>query len=295
MVSRRNVRGAPAGLVCPVVTDPPQVVGIASVAHGRYRAGSWRWRRSSGSGGWSRSRPARRSRPAAAAGYEPRGQQRAATLERRPGNHTSCPLHRLSAGPAIVAAMMQLDAPERDVPAGPAVLRLAPGRPAGGGRGPRRRQDHPAVAIDAPGRWSWTRSRSGTGSSAGSAGSPTGCGGRWSTPSTYLRVLVALPSPSGLIVHDTGTCGWRRRLLVGLARRCGRTGHLFLLDVTAEAALEGRRRRTLRRSSFATHWRTRPAPRRASTPTAPPRAGPRSGFFDRPAANRLQRVDIPHR
>jgi predicted kinase len=114
----------------------------------------------------------------------------------------------------------------------------------------------------------------------------------------YLRVLVALPSPSGLIVHDTGTSGWRRRLLVGLARRCGRTSHLLLLDVTAEAALEGQRRRhrTLRRSSFATHWRNWHQLRaELSTPDGPAEGWTSIRLLDRPAANRLQRVDIPHR
>ncbi|HYN17937.1 MAG TPA: AAA family ATPase [Actinomycetes bacterium] len=118
----------------------------------------------------------------------------------------------------------------------------------------------------------------------------------------FLRVLVALPGPSGLIVHDTGTRGWRRRLLVGLARRCGRTGHLLLLDVTAEAALDGqrRRRRTLRRSTFATHWRNW-RQLRAELPGPGDRSGLHAEgwasvrLLDRPAANRLQRVDIPRR
>src|SRR5512133_1143532 len=100
-----------------------------------------------------------------------------------------------------------------------------------------------------------------------------------------LRVLFALPGRRGLIVHDTGTRGWRRRLLVGMARRCGRSGHLLLLDVSAEAALEGqrRRRRAMRRSAFATHWRNwrrlraeLPPPATPTPPVSTPRAGPRS-------------------
>jgi hypothetical protein len=46
-----------------------------------------------------------------------------------------------------------------------------------------------------------------------------------------LRVLAALPGPSGLLVHDTGTRDWRRRLLAGLARRCGRGAHLLLVEI----------------------------------------------------------------
>jgi hypothetical protein len=139
----------------------------------------------------------------------------------------------------------------------------------------------------------------------------------------FLRVLLALPGRRGLIVHDTGTRRWRRRLLIGLARRCGRGGHLLLLDVSAKAALEGqrRRRRALRRSAFATHWQ-RWRELRAELPTPDePEAAPAPGepgatpilteadasstfgaegwasvrLLDRPAANRLRRVDIPRR
>jgi hypothetical protein len=116
-----------------------------------------------------------------------------------------------------------------------------------------------------------------------------------------LRVLVALPGSAGLLVHDTGTRGWRRRLLAGLARACGRSGHLLLLDVTAEAALEGqrRRRRALRRSAFATHWRNW-RQLRAELPAAAPAGLATEGWasvrlLDRPAADRLCRIAIPQR
>jgi hypothetical protein len=124
-----------------------------------------------------------------------------------------------------------------------------------------------------------------------------------------LRVLLALPGRRGLIVHDTGTRGWRRRLLVALARRLGRTAHLLLLDVSAEDALEGqrRRRRAMRRSAFATHWRNW-RHLRAEVPVAdgPGAGGPEpSGLraegwasvrlLDRPAADRLVGVVIPSR
>ena len=121
-----------------------------------------------------------------------------------------------------------------------------------------------------------------------------------------LRVLLALPGRRGLIVHETGTRGWRRRLLVALARRLGRTAHLLLLDVSAEDALEGqrRRRRAMRRSAFATHWHNW-RHLRAEVPT-PDDPGPDSPglraegwasvrLLDRPAADRLARVVIPGR
>jgi AAA domain len=121
-----------------------------------------------------------------------------------------------------------------------------------------------------------------------------------------LRVLLALPGPSGLIVHDPGTRGWRRRLLVGLARGCGRSGHLLLLDVSAETALEGqrRRRRSLRRSAFATHWRNWRRLRAELSGPGDPDADPAGlhaegwasvRLLDRPAAGHLHRVDIPRR
>ena len=205
--------------------------------------------------------------------------------------------------------MMQLDAPGRDVPADPATLRLPPaallvvaGVPGAGKTTLLSRIQAPGSLIldPEPIRARYQRRL-----------------GRvpyrlW-RPLVHaehaLRVLLALPGRSGLIVHDTGTRGWRRRLLVGLARRCGRTGHLLMLDVTADAALEGqrRRRRTLRRSAFATHWRNwRQLRAELPTPSAAP-AGPADPgglhaegwatvrLLDRPAANHLRRVDIPRR
>ena len=199
--------------------------------------------------------------------------------------------------------MMQLDAPERDVLAGPAVLCL------------------PRAALlvvgGVPGAGKTTLlSRVGAPGSLVLDPEPIRARlARWLGPlpyrlwrplvhaEHYLRVLVALPSPSGLIVHDTGTSGWRRRLLVGLARRCGRTGHLLLLDVTAAAALEGqrRRRRSLRRSSFASHWRGWRRLRVAlDEPGAVPSGLAVEGWasvrlMDRPAAALLRRVEIPSR
>jgi AAA domain len=208
--------------------------------------------------------------------------------------------------------MMMLEAPERDVPADPAVLRLPPaallvvaGVPGAGKTTLLSRVDAPGSLVLDPEpirdrylRWL----------------------GRvpyrlWRPlvhAEHFARVLLALPGRTGLIVHDTGTRGWRRRLLAGLARRCGRSGHLLLLDVTAEAALEGqrRRRRALRHSAFATHWRNwrqlraeLPAPE-PSVDLAAFGADPAGlagegwasvRLLDRPAADRLRHVAIPPR
>jgi hypothetical protein len=204
--------------------------------------------------------------------------------------------------------MMKLDASERDAPVGPAgpgVLRLAPaallvvaGVPGAG-------KTTLLSRVDAPGSLVLD---------------PEPIRARWQhllAPLPYrlwrplvhaehgLRVLLALPGRCGLIVHDTGTRGWRRRLLVGLARRCGRAAHLLLLDVSAEAALEGqrRRRRAMPRSAFATHWRNwrrlraeLPAPGDGDDASGLDAEGWASvRLLDRPAADRLARVLIPRR
>jgi predicted kinase len=119
----------------------------------------------------------------------------------------------------------------------------------------------------------------------------------------YLRVLLALPGRAGLIVHETGTRAWRRRLLAAAARRFGRTAHLLLLDVSAETALRGqrRRRRMVRRQAFRGHWRRWQGLRAALTASAGGRAGLAADgwasvcLLDRAAAGRLRRIDIPRR
>jgi predicted kinase len=193
--------------------------------------------------------------------------------------------------------MMQLDAPERDVLAGPAVLRLPRAALLVVGGVPGAGKTTLLSRIDAPGSLVLDPEPIRDRFQRQLGRVPYRLWRPLVHAEHYLRVLVALPSPSGLIVHDTGTSGWRRRLLVGLARRCGRTSHLLLLDVTAEAALEGQRRhRTLRRSSFATHWRNWHQLRaELSTPDGPAEGWTSIRLLDRPAANRLQRVDIPHR
>ena len=194
--------------------------------------------------------------------------------------------------------MMQLDAPERDVPAGPAVLRLPRAALLVVGGVPGAGKTTLLSRIDAPGSLVLDPEPIRDRFQRQLGRVPYRLWRPLVHAEHYLRVLVALPSPSGLIVHDTGTSGWRRRLLVGLARRLGRTSHLLLLDVTAEAALEGQRhrRRTLRRSSFATHWRNWHQLRaELSTADGLAEGWTSTRLLDRSAANRLQRVDIPHR
>jgi predicted kinase len=212
--------------------------------------------------------------------------------------------------------MMKLDAPERDVPAGPAVLRLPPaallvvaGVPGAGKTTLLSRIEAPgALVLDPePIRARYQRL---LGRAPYQAWRPL------VHAEHFLRVLAALPGGAGLIVHDTGTRGWRRRLLAGLAARFGRTSHLLFLDVPAQVALEGQRhrRRTLRRSAFAAHWRNwrelraalaAPGPTGAlDAVTGAMDAGPAGldaegwrsvRLLDRPAADRLRRVDIPRR
>jgi hypothetical protein len=200
--------------------------------------------------------------------------------------------------------MMQLDAPERDAPADPAVLRLPPaallvvaGVPGAGKTTLLSRVDAPGSLVLDP-EPIRARFQRRLGPLPYRLWRPLVHAGHG------LRVLLALPGRRGLIVHETGTRGWRRRLLAALARRFGRTAHLLLLDVSADDALAGqrRRRRAMRRSAFATHWRNWRR-LRAGIPTP---GGPRSDspglraegwasvrLLDRPAADRLVRVVIP--
>ncbi|WP_328750694.1 ATP-binding protein [Streptomyces sp. NBC_00285] len=59
----------------------------------------------------------------------------------------------------------------------------------------------------------------------------------------YAGLRRALRSGEGVVVHDCGTQTWVRGWLAREARRRGGTLHLLLLDVTADAALEGQRER----------------------------------------------------
>jgi hypothetical protein len=215
--------------------------------------------------------------------------------------------------------MMRLEAPERDVPADPAVLRLPPaallvvaGVPGAGKTTLLSRVDAPgSLVLDPePIRFRYQRLLGRV---------PYRLWRPLVHAEHFLRVLLALPGPAGLVVHDTGTRDWRRRLLAGLAGRCGRTAHLLFLDVPAKVALEGqhRRRRALRRSAFATHWQRwrelraalpdagEPVAAGGPGPDAPTAATDPSGLhaegwrsvrvLDRRAADRLRRIDIPRR
>ena len=190
--------------------------------------------------------------------------------------------------------MMQLDAPERDASRDPAVLRLPPAAL--------------LVVAGVPGAGKTTLlSRVDTSGSLVLDPEPIRARlARRLGPLPYrlwrplvhaehvARVLLALPGSSGLIVHDTGTRGWRRRLLAALARRFGRSGHLLLLDVPAETALEGQRerRRALGPAAFAAHWRRL----RDGLPAGLAAEGWASvRVLDRPTADRLDRVEIPAR
>ncbi|GLW31110.1 ATP-binding protein [Actinoplanes regularis] len=73
----------------------------------------------------------------------------------------------------------------------------------------------------------------------------------------YVRLSRALRGAESIVVHESGTRAWARKLITGLAGRAGRRTHLLLLDVEPEEALAGQeaRRRKIRASSFATHCR----------------------------------------
>jgi hypothetical protein len=222
------------------------------------------------------------------------------TLERpKPAPRAFTPAFRRA---GYARAMMQLNEPERDVPADPTVLRLPPaallvvaGVPGAGKTTLLSRIDAPGSLILDPEPFR-ARYRRLLGPVPYRLWRPL------VHTEQFLRVLLALPGPTGLIVHDTGTRAWRRRLLVTLARRRGRTGHLVLLDVTAQAALEGqhRRRRILRRAAFAAHWqRWRELRSELLTPGDPAsllaEGWTSVRLLDRPAANRVRRVVIPRR
>ena len=202
--------------------------------------------------------------------------------------------------------MMQLDAPERDVPRDPAVLRLPPAALL------------VVAGVPGAGKTTWLSRIDAPGSLVLDPEPIRARLARWLGPLPYplwrplvhaehvARVLLALPGGSGLIVHDTGTRGWRRRLLAALARWSGRGGHLLLLDVAAETALEGQRqrRRAVGPAAFAAHWHRWRRLRDALSGPADPvtaGAGPAAEgwasvrLLDRPAADRLGRVEIPAR
>ncbi|GAA2707016.1 AAA family ATPase [Actinoplanes palleronii] len=75
--------------------------------------------------------------------------------------------------------------------------------------------------------------------------------------SHYVRLYRALRGPESIVVHESGTRSWARRLITGAARRADRRTHLLLLDVDPGEALAGQRTRNrkVRPSVFAAHCR----------------------------------------
>jgi predicted kinase len=73
----------------------------------------------------------------------------------------------------------------------------------------------------------------------------------------YVRLFRALRGEESIVVHESGTRPWMRKLIAGAAGRSGRRTHLLLLDVEAAEALAGQeaRRRKVRSAAFAKHYR----------------------------------------
>ena len=73
----------------------------------------------------------------------------------------------------------------------------------------------------------------------------------------YIRLLLALPGRKTIVLHDTATRGWARRLLGIVAKLSRRPAILLWLNVSLAESMDGQRirgrkvsERTLRR-----HWR----------------------------------------
>src|SRR5215218_4513473 len=126
MVRCRKVRGAPAGPVCPVVSGTrPVVVGIApvvgtAVVPDRAVVGAAAAVVGGGPALVEESTSAGPDPPQPVTAAASSSASIAVTLEGRAGNRAPRALSWLSAAAAIVAAMMQLDAPERDASRDPA-------------------------------------------------------------------------------------------------------------------------------------------------------------------------------
>jgi hypothetical protein len=59
----------------------------------------------------------------------------------------------------------------------------------------------------------------------------------------YVRLLLALPGRRTIVLHDTATRGWARRLLGLVARLSRRPALLLWLNVSLEESLDGQRTR----------------------------------------------------
>jgi len=73
----------------------------------------------------------------------------------------------------------------------------------------------------------------------------------------YVRLVLALPGRKTIVLHDTATRGWARRLLGLVARLSGRPALLLWLNVSLEESLDGQRirGRTVPERTVQQHWR----------------------------------------
>lgn len=73
----------------------------------------------------------------------------------------------------------------------------------------------------------------------------------------YVRLVLALPGRKTIILHDTATRGWARRLLSVVARLSRRPAILLWISVTLEESLDGQRvrGRQVPARSVRRHWR----------------------------------------
>ncbi|MFI5959618.1 AAA family ATPase [Cryptosporangium sp. NPDC051539] len=73
----------------------------------------------------------------------------------------------------------------------------------------------------------------------------------------YVRLLLALPGRKTIVLHDTATRGWARRLLGLVARLSRRPALLLWINVTLEESLDGQRvrGRKVTARSAQKHWR----------------------------------------
>ncbi|GAA3393961.1 AAA family ATPase [Cryptosporangium minutisporangium] len=73
----------------------------------------------------------------------------------------------------------------------------------------------------------------------------------------YLRLLLALPGRKTIVLHDTATRGWARRLLSIIARLSRRPAILLWLNVSLEESLDGQRirGRKVPEKTVQQHWR----------------------------------------
>ncbi|MEG3629152.1 AAA family ATPase [Streptomyces poriticola] len=108
----------------------------------------------------------------------------------------------------------------------------------------------------------------------------------------YAGLYRALRSEAGVVVHDCGTQAWVRAWLAREARRRGTALHLLLLDVSADAALAGQRRRGrgVSRYAFRRHRAATARLLRAAAGGTLPAGCASAVLLDRSAADTLRRI-----